>query len=390
MFEQLQAQLRPFILTNVVGPDFTSWWCDQVTKQMGPEPVYFIEGTATKDDRTVMQGKFDVFADEVGRLSSRDQYAYLQSELLPEKAPDLVGKLFQNMPNPLPVGSRSLFSEWPRGLSPSTMLLTVGGTGARTVLARDGLLAPQWHLCLTGHVRFKLLPDNPERLEPLRSKGEPFGIFDEHGKPVFDITLNLLSEIDLFATEMVDHSPLTELDSYGPDLHKWPETCLLPRALEVLLKPGEMLLVPGGWWMQAYCDEKSWIIGADYLDEMSLDRVLHGMLAYCKVLPNTIFALDCMPPKQRMDAVLGACLSSRCRADGGKVLADLRRMDREKAAAAGEAAAEAPAQKAGPCGVCGRPTKTVCGRCKGFRLCSAECQRRSWSDHQKVCVKVRS
>jgi len=267
-------------------------------------------------------------------------------------------------------------------------VLTLGGEGARTQLGREGLAAPRWQLCLSGRVRFKLLPDERERLGPLEATEEPFGIFGEDGAPLFDVSLNSLSDVDLFATEMVDHSPATHLDSYGPDFERWPDAQKLPRAFEVLLKPGEMLVVPGGWWLQCYCDEASWIVGADYLDEAGLDRVLHGVLAHSGVDPASIFALDSMPPEMRIDA---ASLGARGRGEGRKVLDGLRRMDAERAAAAGgedEAGGEA-AKSGRACEVCGRPATTACGRCRSFRLCGAECQRRSWPEHRKVCVRAR-
>eukprot|EP00413_Alexandrium_margalefii_P029303 CAMPEP_0204561698 /NCGR_PEP_ID=MMETSP0661-20131031/33331_1 /ASSEMBLY_ACC=CAM_ASM_000606 /TAXON_ID=109239 /ORGANISM="Alexandrium margalefi, Strain AMGDE01CS-322" /LENGTH=407 /DNA_ID=CAMNT_0051569129 /DNA_START=75 /DNA_END=1299 /DNA_ORIENTATION=- len=333
-FQELQASCRPFLLSNAVGQEYTLWWCGQVAQRLADEQVYFVEGKGASCSRAVMQGRFKIFAEEVGRLSSRDSFAYMQSELLPEKAPSLVQHLAQNLPPPLPAGDQNLFSLWPRGLSPATMLLTIGGTGARTQLGREGLAAPQWHLCLQGHARFKLLPDDEERMKPLQATRDLFGIFNEDGTPLFDISTNQVTDVDLFSTELAD-SPATHLDAYGVDFEKWPDARLLPRALEVLIKPGEILVIPGGWWLQCYCDEPSWLVGADYLDAASLDRVLHGVLAHSHIDPGRIFALDTMPPEQRIDVVLSASLGARGRGEGHKVLNTLWQVEAKKAAASG-------------------------------------------------------
>ena len=38
-----------------------------------------------------------------------------------------------------------------------------------------------------------------------------------------------------------------------------------------------------------------------------------------------------------------------------------------------------------PCGNCGQPGKRRCSRCAAVRYCSAECQRKAWKKHKKVC-----
>mmetsp|Transcript_96342 Transcript_96342/g.299506 ORF Transcript_96342/g.299506 Transcript_96342/m.299506 type:complete len:408 (+) Transcript_96342:141-1364(+) len=385
-FEQLESEGRPFLLVNVVGPDFAAWWCGEVLKKLGPASVYFMEGDGATGQRTVMQGSFEVFARECGSLSDRERFAYLQSELLPERTPELVERLQQNLPGPLPAGAGDLFGRWPQGLRPAPLSLTVAGTGARTQLGLDGLMAGQWHLCLVGHERLKLLPDERQRLGALRPASEAFGIHDEQGRPVFDVCRHLTSDLDLFAAELVDYSPATHLDAFGPDLGRWPDARLLPRALEVLLRPGELLVLPGGgWWMQCYFDEPSWVVSSQYLNPACLDRVLDGMLEHSGVSPESIFALSSMPPEQRVDAVLAAVLGSKGRGDGRVLLERLRQLGTRKAGGAGDGEGEA-----GPsCEVCGRPARTKCGRCKGLWLCGAECQRRSWPEHKKVCVRAR-
>merc|ERR1712217_602341 len=103
-----------------------------------------------------------------------------------------------------------------------------------------------------GHERMKLMPDDKNRLQPLESRAEPFGICDENGNTLFDICNSFVSDIDLFATELVEHTPATYIDSFGTDLKRWPDASKLPRASEILLSPGEMLVLPESWWMQCY------------------------------------------------------------------------------------------------------------------------------------------
>lgn len=40
------------------------------------------------------------------------------------------------------------------------------------------------------------------------------------------------------------------------------------------------------------------------------------------------------------------------------------------------------------CSMCEKETKTKCSRCKEKRYCSAECQRKDWKEHKKLCKKT--
>lgn len=396
-FSEAEAARKPFVLTDVVGPDFCAWWREQVAQKLGSESVYFVEGDRT-GERRLMQGTLSVFADECERFSCRDRFAYLQTDMLPTKAPELAAHLLQNLPQCIPTGSKNLLHRWPRGLRPAEMCSTIAGRGARSQLVLDDLQATQWHCCLAGHMRAKLLPNEAERLQPLQAAVEPFGIRDESGTPMFHACSRATSDIDLFATEFVEQAPVTHLDGFGPDLERWPDAQLLPRAMEVLLRAGEVLVIPGGWWVQLYFDEFSWVASSQYVGASSATLVAEAVLAHGKVSPQSIFGLQLMPPEQRLEAALVATLGAICGgSDGRMLLRKLRLLDNTVGAGVGTKEAEASQEQessggAGDearqaCDVCGRPAKTRCGRCRSFWLCGAECQRRSWPEHRKSCVR---
>ncbi|CAE8674989.1 unnamed protein product, partial [Polarella glacialis] len=329
-FEDAEVSGRPFLIADFAGREFLSWWSSEVVRRHGSEAVYFVEGCGVTGRRVLMEGSLEVFANECGKLSDRKRYAYLQSDLLSEKDQELVGLLWQNLPGLLPTGSRDLFRLWPQKLAPAALSLTVTGAGARTQLQREGLEAPQWHLCMSGRLRLKLLPDDrldSEHQSSLKPFKEPFGVFDEAGRPLVDVCEHLRSDVDLFAAELVGHSPATYLDSFGPDLQRWPEAARLPRALEVLLLPGELLVIPGGWWVQTYYDEATWAANSQYLTQKSLDRVLGVVLAHAKVSPEDIFGYHCVPPEEKVDLALARALGSRGLGPGRELLSRLRRLD---------------------------------------------------------------
>ncbi|CAE8607853.1 unnamed protein product [Polarella glacialis] len=392
-FEDAEVSGRPFLIADFAGREFLSWWSSEVVRRHGSEAVYFVEGCGVTGRRVLMEGSLEVFANECGKLSDRKRYAYLQSDLLSEKDQELVGLLWQNLPGLLPTGSRDLFRLWPQKLAPAALSLTVTGAGARTQLQREGLEAPQWHLCMSGRLRLKLLPDDrldSEHQSSLKPFKEPFGVFDEAGRPLVDVCEHLRSDVDLFAAELVGHSPATYLDSFGPDLQRWPEAARLPRALEVLLLPGELLVIPGGWWVQTYYDEATWAANSQYLTQKSLDRVLGVVLAHAKVSPEDIFGYHCVPPEEKVDLALARALGSRGLGPGRELLSRLRRLDATGRSRTEEAVqARDPLGRKSSCEVCGRPAMTRCGRCRQLLLCGAECQRSSWPEHRKVCVRAR-
>lgn len=385
-FSEAEEESRPFVLSDVVGPDFCTWWAYEAEKKLGPQPIFFIDCDALAVEKTVMEGTFSVFVEENRRLSNRSHYAYVLMDNLSERAPDAAASLLRNLPAALPAKEGNLFQRWPHALKPPLLELMVAGTGARSRLTCEGLQASQWLLCLSGRMRLKLLPDERHRLNGLDIRSDPIGIFDEKGQSIFEVGVRLSSEIDLFATEFVGSTPATHLDSYGPDLQRWPNAGDLPRALEVLLKPGELLIVPGGWWAQRYFDEQSWVLSAQYLNARSLDSVLRSMLEHNRytadVVPN-----PSIPPEERIDMALIMVLGTKT-GNGRQLLEKLRHHERSKNEEVERHQDSMSAADTPVCAVCGRPARTQCGRCRKLQLCGTECQRRCWPEHKKVCIKA--
>jgi len=346
------------------------------------ESVQFTEGDGGTGRRTWLEGQFGVFVDESERLSDRRRYAHLQTDVLCEKVPDLVAGLRGNLPACFPKDDEEdLFLQWPRGMCPAALTLSVAGKGGRSQLSCDGLKATQWCLCLTGHMRMKLFPDDRSRLSALNWTEMPFGIFDEKDEPVFQVCSRAESSLDLFAAEHANHDPITRFDAYEVDLERWPDARELPRAIEVLLTPGNMVVVPGSWWVQKYFDEASWCVESQYLNVQNLDRVLRHVLRHNHI--EAVSALGAQPAV-RVDAVLEQILAKGCGGNGRAMLAKLRELDQRGNAGVGRGV------KTGiVCEVCGRPATTKCGRCKALWLCGVECQRKSWPNHRLTCIRAR-
>eukprot|EP00435_Cladocopium_sp_Y103_P011587 s1489_g3.t1 len=331
----------------MVGKGFLSWWCDEVLRRRGGEVVHFVEVCGVTGKRGLTESTLEVFADECQKLSDRQRFAYFQSDFMAAEDAEVMQLLHDNLPEPLPRGEEDFFCTWPR-IAP---MLQIAGAGARTQLVRSGLEAPEWILCLTGKMRLKLLPDErceAGRLAPLCPFREPMGVFDEDGRPLFTVCEHLLSDVDLFAAEMAQ-SPVTHLDSFGPDLQRFPEASQLPKAMEVLLKSGEMACLPAGCWVQSYADEVPFccrcraerlgIEASASLPESDLGGDLGtcctaGGALYVKtehIHREEIFGYSLLPPQAKVEAALSAALG---RGHGGfsggrSVLARLRSFDRE-------------------------------------------------------------
>lgn len=69
-----------------------------------------------------------------------------------------------------------------------------------------------------------------------------------------------------------------------------------------------------------------------------------------------------------------------------------RKEAEEFVASFAKAGSKAPKYGNKVCGNCGAETKAdgsallTCGKCKERRYCSADCQKKEWSDHKKACV----
>eukprot|EP00434_Breviolum_minutum_P004662 symbB.v1.2.004110.t1/scaffold231.1/size297012/13 len=307
-FGREEEERRPFVLKEFVGKGFLSWWRDEVLQRHGSKAVYFVEACGITGQRGLTESTLEVFANECEKLSDRRRFAYFQGHFMATTEDlQLMQLLYNNLPEALPRGEEDFFGCWPRKLAPA-LTLQVAGAGARTQLIRSGLEAPQWILCLTGKIRLKLLPDERcegGRLAPLCPFREPMGIFDEAGRPLFTVCEHYLSDVDLFATELLQSS-ITHL-AFGPDLERFPEAAQLPTALEVLLLPGEMACLPAGCWVQSYSDEASWCLQSFYANLRSLDRILEAILAHA-AQEEEIFGYNSLPPEAKVDTALSAVL----------------------------------------------------------------------------------
>ncbi|CAJ1427814.1 unnamed protein product [Effrenium voratum] len=363
-FARAEAEGRPFFLPEV-PIDFLAWWRDEVLRKHGQQAVCFLEVCGSTSRRALLEATLGTFAEECERLSGRERFALLQSELLAED-PALVQLLWRNLPL-LPRGEEEFFHRWPRKLAPALML-QLAGAGARTQLQRRSW-APQWILCATGRMRLKLLP--PRCQEELKPSKEPFGVLDEAGRAIFSVCDTEVSDLDLFAVRFDSH-----LDIFGPDLQQWPEADRL-LVLEVLLRPGDVAVLPADWWVQCYSEEASWSLHGQYCSAAGLEWTLGTVLGHAKVGPEEIFGYAALPAEEKVDAVLAAALAASGRGEGRQLLKRLRGLDQDL---------PAPASPQRACAVCGRPATTRCGRCRELALCGAECQRRSWPEHRKICV----
>ena len=89
----------------------------------------------------------------------------------------------------------------------------------------------------------------------------------------------------------VDGSDPARFDPEGPDPASFPG-CEGATAYDCVLEPGQMLVIPPGWWHHARCLEDSITLSCNFFHEYNAEEFLANLATHCLALPDGRTLLD--------------------------------------------------------------------------------------------------
>eukprot|EP00930_Biecheleria_cincta_P006062 TRINITY_DN10703_c0_g2_i1.p1 TRINITY_DN10703_c0_g2~~TRINITY_DN10703_c0_g2_i1.p1 ORF type:complete len:399 (+),score=72.30 TRINITY_DN10703_c0_g2_i1:68-1264(+) len=194
--------------------------------------------------------------------SKHGQALYWMDEWVLQTLPGMAAEV---QPPPRLLRGENFLELFPDGSRPPDALV-VGGRGSTSSLHVDAYNWTGWHALLSGKKRWKLWPPSTAA-DRMYVQSLPYDV-------------NHLGEARI-STANAFEIPSADGDNAQVNSDQFP---LLPtgkcgRPLEVLQAPGEVILLPSGWWHQAYHVTSTVAIASQYVNTANHRLVLCSLVA---------------------------------------------------------------------------------------------------------------
>lgn len=317
----LHAHLRagPLILTHALANgQLVESWADRLVESAAGQSVeYQVRRGASTELRTASLAALC----ELTFASSHSAWCLLFDE-------SLVGAHAPHLAAELALRADLFEGDWfesafPRELRPSSSCVIIGGEGARSTLHADPFEWVGTNICLEGRKLWRFLPPSRELRAQLRSYRLPSVAWGSEGGA---LSAGWQSDYDLWAHRRAgapNARALHDAADADEQLRAMADarsgllspSAQLPAAVRQQLlgcvqQPGELVLIPPGWWHQTYYPEPSFCAAGQYLDAFCRDAVFQHVLDWTGGGRRADEIEGALSPREQVDALLALIRSS--------------------------------------------------------------------------------
>lgn len=247
-FAGLEAQRRPFIVQGGIDHwKARNWNMTSVVEQFGTTKVAFSQQLANGEVKTY-QGPLSSFNTALSGSTHHRALYSLDEDLAysNDRVLDSLGEVLLGAPNgdiaQQSMATSNAFRWLPPELRFSDRALMFGGVGARSSLHADMTNWTGWNALFTGTKLWRFFP--PATIVPSVTR---------HGK-LGNIAADYKSAVNTFDVVCLNQAANGQ-HSYErqPDWQAHPEMAAVwPERIEFVQHPGEVVVIPPGWWHQVY------------------------------------------------------------------------------------------------------------------------------------------
>jgi hypothetical protein len=166
---------------------------------------------------------------------------------------------------------RDLFQKFPQLAQPNNMMLLWGGAQSRSLLHVDPYNWTGTNGVIYGEKYWKFYPPSFDGIEGLHGKGE--------------------------TSQGYINTPhyFSPIDAWAPDIHRYPDFLEAEKhCIHGRQGPGEVMLIPSGWWHDAYNPVETFAFSSEFLNPQNYRPALHALItgnpvvAACAVKNNVV------------------------------------------------------------------------------------------------------
>lgn len=299
-----------FIMENAIESSFAGAWLRELLREVGDQNVKYWQ------QRTYFEG-FATLNSILKRMyfGSNHRTAVMMMDENILRRTTVFDDLQEELPNFL--RQDDLFNLWPECLRPAQECLIMGGAGGCSTLHTDMLGWTGWNALLLGTKQWKFFPPAPEVGGALLAEVREMGGHHHLG---FSCT----SPVDMFyavdGEKCPKRGPLCDGASFRPDEDRYPSAAKVEPLLEVVQRPGEIIIFPAHYFHQTYHFGATVAVASQMMNEGCKDRVLGQIMDFTSV--RRIFSEDFwrLATMQQLRLVLAAVLDRQWPGNGSAYL----------------------------------------------------------------------
>ncbi|XP_041471533.1 F-box protein At1g78280-like [Lytechinus variegatus] len=265
----------PVIITDVVGKWKASGWSENFfTQNFGDEHVTLKSVQSKLKDASSSYTTLQHFVKLKKSTGRKDRWLYVEDEIFIPRRPSLKEDIGQVM-----YLEEDFFQLFPEEIRPWNAMMLWGTAYSRSALHIDPYNWTGSNAVIWGKKRWKLYPPGQDDL--LYAKTNP-----NSGFP-----LNC-------------HTYTSPIDAFDPDLDAYPNFAKA-RAFHVEQHPGELLIIPSGWFHQAFNVQETFAISSQVMDLANYKIILEEIAKAGHFAQTKLHSLyESFTPSKQVEAAM--------------------------------------------------------------------------------------